>query len=59
MANREEEVADVHVRCLEYRAEYLAYFMGPPSLTGAVLNRLTHEIFPNETACLESLLVNN
>jgi hypothetical protein len=49
----------VHLRCLEYRAEYLAHFMGSPTLASTVENRLTHETFPNETACLESLFANN
>ena len=59
MANKVEGVADLHLRCLEYRAEYLANFMSSPPLASRVENRLTQETFPNETACLQSIFDNN
>ena len=59
MANEEEGLADLHLRCLEYRPEYLANFMSTTPLASRVENRLTQESFPNEAACLESLFSNN
>jgi hypothetical protein len=52
-------VTDLHLKSLAYRKQYLAHFMGPPSLAGVVENRLTRERFNNEAECLESLLLNN
>lgn len=59
MNNREEATTDLHLRCLEYRRQYLANFISAPTLAGAVENRLTNERFANEAACLDGLLANN
>ena len=59
MNNREEGVTDVHLRCLEYRRQYLANFVSAPTLAGTVENRLTKERFASEAACLDALLANN
>jgi hypothetical protein len=59
LTSREEGATDVHLRCLEYRRQYLANFMGAAALSGAVENRLTRERHASEAACLESLLENN
>jgi len=59
MQHSEECVTDLHLKSLAYRKQYLAHFMGPPSLAGVVENRLTRERFNNEADCLQSLLLNN
>jgi len=59
MNNSEECTTDLHIRCLEYRKQYLANFMSAPNHAGAVESRLTKERFASETACLDSLMTNN
>lgn len=59
MANKDEGTADLHLRCLEYRTEYLANFMGSAPMSSRVENRLTQETFPDEASCLKSLFDNN
>jgi hypothetical protein len=63
MANSEQGVADLHVRSLKYRSQYLDCFAGPPSIPNAndvvFENKLTKETFETREECLESLFINN
>lgn len=63
MANSEQGVADLHVKSMSYRTQYLDNFAGPSSGPGACgegfENRLTKETFDTRKECLESLFANN
>mmetsp|Transcript_19576 Transcript_19576/g.30114 ORF Transcript_19576/g.30114 Transcript_19576/m.30114 type:complete len:505 (+) Transcript_19576:2807-4321(+) len=57
--NKREKVADLHLKSLSYRHDYLANFYTQIKATGFFENKLTHVIYETEAACIASIVHNN